>query len=116
MRRKIDLIPLCMTFNIFLLFIGISLLVYNSFTEHKPEVKSKTFYTINENIILEKSERQLFALYHFKQGISDEEAKSIEKSKMINGCSKISKSTLHVYRNIFYSWEEISKMVEHKVR
>jgi len=116
LRRKNDWIQLFLGLSIFMLSIGVAMLLYVISTEKKPEVKSKTFYTINENIILEKSERQLFALYHFKHGISDEEARSIEKSKMVNGCSKISKSTLHVYRNIFYSWEDVGKMIGSKVK
>lgn len=81
------------------------------FTTKKEIKPPDKIIFINDEIAIEKSEKQQFALYHFKYGISESDMKKIEKNDMINGVSKISKSTIHIYKNIFYSWEDISKII-----
>jgi len=82
-----------------------------SINDSKKIKQIESVIFINDEIAIEKSEKQQFALYHFKYGISESDMKKIEKNDMINGVSKISKSTIHVYKNLFYSWEDINKII-----
>lgn len=98
-------------FYAIILIVGVCWACYTPKSQINSNKLPDKIIFITEEIAIEKSEREQFALYHFKYGITESDLKKIEKNDMINGVSKVSKSTIHVYKNVFYNWEDVSKII-----
>lgn len=79
----------------------------------KVEVKQieTQFEKINDEMFFRLAENHEFGVFYFKHEISETDVDKIKKLESIDNARKISKYTVHVFRNVFYDWKEIGNQI-----
>lgn len=92
------------------IFIGcVTLIDKNKKVEVKP-IETQ-FEKINDEMFFRLAENHEFGVFYFKHEISETDVDKIKKLESIDNARKISKYTVHVFRNVFYDWKEIGSMI-----